>query len=71
MREAIEALDELGVVVKDLDAGLVDFPSERDGEQVGTVLDEPLDERSHLRERGVRLLGREGALRHGATIPAP
>jgi hypothetical protein len=34
LREAIEALDELGVVVKDLDAGLVDFPSERDGEPV-------------------------------------
>jgi hypothetical protein len=34
LREAIEALDELGVVVKDLDAGLVDFPSERDGELV-------------------------------------
>jgi hypothetical protein len=34
LREALEALDELGVVVKDLDAGLVDFPSERDGEIV-------------------------------------
>ncbi len=34
LREALESLDELGVVVKDLDAGLVDFPSERDGELV-------------------------------------
>jgi hypothetical protein len=34
LREAIEALEELGVLVKDLDAGLVDFPSDRDGERV-------------------------------------
>ena len=34
LREALESLDELGVVVKDLDAGLVDFPSDRDGELV-------------------------------------
>jgi hypothetical protein len=31
---ALTALQELGVVVKDLDAGLVDFPSLRDGEEV-------------------------------------
>jgi hypothetical protein len=31
---AFRALDELGVVVKDVDAGLVDFPSRRDGEDV-------------------------------------
>jgi hypothetical protein len=35
------------------------------------VLDEPLDERSHLVEQGIRFVGREGARRHGATIPAP
>jgi hypothetical protein len=32
--ECLERLDELGVQVKDLDAGLLDFPSERDGEPV-------------------------------------
>jgi hypothetical protein len=30
----VERLEELGVVVKDLDAGLVDFPSLREGEDV-------------------------------------
>ncbi|NUR78413.1 MAG: DUF2203 domain-containing protein [Thermoleophilia bacterium] len=30
----VERLEELGVVVKDLDLGLLDFPSERDGEEV-------------------------------------
>jgi len=31
---AFRALDEAGVVVKDVDAGLVDFPSRRDGRDV-------------------------------------
>jgi hypothetical protein len=31
LRETVERLHELGVVVKDLDAGLVDFPAERVG----------------------------------------
>ena len=30
----VERLDELGVVVKDLDSGLVDFPAQREGEPV-------------------------------------
>jgi hypothetical protein len=30
----VERLEELGVVVKDLDQGLLDFPALRDGEQV-------------------------------------
>ena len=30
----VERLEELGVLLKDLDLGLLDFPSERDGEQV-------------------------------------
>jgi hypothetical protein len=30
----VERLEELGVLVKDLDAGLVDFPAVRDGEPV-------------------------------------
>ena len=30
----VEALNELGVVVKDMDEGLVDFPALRDGEEV-------------------------------------
>jgi hypothetical protein len=30
----VERLDELGVVVKDLDLGLVDFPARRNGEDV-------------------------------------
>lgn len=34
LAEAITALEEIGVVVKDLDAGLVDFLSLRDGEEV-------------------------------------
>ena len=31
---AFRALDEAGVVVKDVDAGLIDFPSRRDGRDV-------------------------------------
>jgi hypothetical protein len=31
---ALDGLDELGILVKDLDTGLVDFPSELDGEPV-------------------------------------
>jgi hypothetical protein len=34
LQECIGRLDELGVQVKDLDAGLVDFPSVREGEEV-------------------------------------
>ncbi len=30
----VERLEELGVMIKDLDLGLLDFPSERDGEEV-------------------------------------
>lgn len=30
----VDRLDDLGVIVKDLDVGLLDFPSERDGETV-------------------------------------
>jgi hypothetical protein len=30
----LEEIQELGVLVKDLDSGLVDFPSERDGEEI-------------------------------------
>lgn len=30
----VERLEELGVVVKDVDIGLLDFPSEREGEEV-------------------------------------
>lgn len=31
---ALDDLDELGILVKDLDTGLIDFPSELDGELV-------------------------------------
>ena len=34
LAETVDAIQELGVVVKDLDSGLVDFPSVRAGEQV-------------------------------------
>ena len=34
IRECVEELTALGVQVKDLDTGLVDFPSLRDGEEV-------------------------------------
>ena len=34
LAEAMKALEEIGVVIKDLDAGLIDFPALRDGEQV-------------------------------------
>jgi hypothetical protein len=34
VRRAVAALQELGVAVKDLDRGLVDFPALRDGEEV-------------------------------------
>lgn len=34
LAEALEAIQELGVLVKDLDTGLVDFPSIREGEEV-------------------------------------
>jgi hypothetical protein len=34
LARALEAVQELGVIVKDLDTGLVDFPSTRDGEDV-------------------------------------
>ncbi len=33
-RACVQRLDELGVVVKDVDAGLLDFPAVRDGEEV-------------------------------------
>jgi hypothetical protein len=34
LRRTIEELTELGVQIKDLDSGLVDFPSYRDGEEI-------------------------------------
>jgi len=34
VKRAVEQLQRLGVLVKDLDRGLVDFPSIRDGEEV-------------------------------------
>jgi len=34
LARALDAIQELGVLVKDLDTGLVDFPSVRDGEEV-------------------------------------
>ncbi len=34
MRACLQRLEELGVVVKDLDTGLLDFPAVHDGEQV-------------------------------------
>jgi hypothetical protein len=34
LRECVVAIEAAGAIVKDLDTGLVDFPSERDGEPV-------------------------------------
>ena len=34
LKRTIEELTELGVQIKDLDSGLVDFPSYRDGEEI-------------------------------------
>jgi hypothetical protein len=34
LARTLEEVQELGVIVKDLDSGLVDFPSTRDGEDV-------------------------------------
>ena len=34
LRECVVAIESVGAIVKDLDTGLVDFPSERDGEPV-------------------------------------
>jgi hypothetical protein len=34
LAEILTEIDELGILVKDLDSGLVDFPSVRDGEKV-------------------------------------
>ena len=34
LSETLGALDEIGVLVKDVDSGLIDFPSLRDGEDV-------------------------------------
>lgn len=34
LRDAVERLHEEGVLVKDVDSGLLDFPSVRDGEEV-------------------------------------
>jgi hypothetical protein len=34
LAQALERVQSLGVIVKDLDSGLVDFPSVRDGEEV-------------------------------------
>ena len=34
LAEALGALEEIGVVVKDIDAGLIDFPALREGEEV-------------------------------------
>jgi hypothetical protein len=34
LAESLASLEEIGVVVKDIDAGLIDFPSLREGEEV-------------------------------------
>jgi hypothetical protein len=34
LRACLERLEEIGVVVKDLDSGLVDFPARREGDEV-------------------------------------
>ena len=38
LAESLAALEEIGVVVKDIDAGLIDFPSLREGEEVLSLL---------------------------------
>jgi hypothetical protein len=34
LREEVEGLIELGIILRDAETGLVDFPSERDGQEV-------------------------------------
>jgi len=56
LREALEAITELGVQVKDLDIGLVDFPTTYHGEEVLLCwrLGEPRIGHWHGLEEGVR-----------------
>ncbi len=56
LRQKLRAINELGVEVKDLDLGLVDFPSLRDGREVYLCwkVDEPTVEYWHELDAGYR-----------------
>lgn len=56
LRQKLRVINELGVEVKDLDLGLVDFPSLRDGREVYLCwkVDEPTVEYWHELDAGYR-----------------
>lgn len=56
---AIEKVRELGIVVKDLDLGLLDFPHERDGRVVFLCWHPPEDEIRYWHELDAGYAGRQ------------
>ena len=58
MRSALHELQEMGVVLRDLDRGLVDFPSLRDGKEVYLCWEEGEDEVRHWHEPDAGFEGR-------------
>ena len=55
----VERLDELGVTVKDLDLGLLDFPSNRDGHEIELCWHVGEDEVAYWHEIGEGYAGRK------------
>ena len=58
MRSALHELQEMGVVLRDLDRGLADFPSLRDGREVYLCWEEGEDEVRHWHEPDTGFDGR-------------
>jgi len=58
MRSALHELQEMGVILRDLDRGLADFPSVRDGKEVFLCWEEGEDEVSHWHEPDTGFDGR-------------
>jgi hypothetical protein len=57
--EAVRELDAAGVVVKDLDLGLLDFPSSRDGREIELCWHVGEDEVAYWHEIGAGFAGRK------------